>query len=229
MIYTKNFAKKYDRIYGEKFYKDYSNFVKRIVKAKRMKNPVVFDIGCGTGRIIKYFNKWKCFGIEPSKDMARIAEGRNKEATILVGKFNNKIKEKFDVIISTFDTVNYITKDDEIKNFFKDVKEHIKESGVFIFDFNTNEKKIPAIIKKNGFTYYSTIYNNKYWRIKIVSDDGYTEYHRERFYSFNEIERMIKNAGLEISRIYSDFNNKINKPHKEGRIIIVAIRKREYK
>ncbi len=224
MIYAKDFAKKYDQIYGEKFYKDYSSFIKRIVKTKGIKNPTVFDIGCGTGRIIKHFDGWKCFGIEPSKDMAKIAKERNKEASISVGKFNNRVKGKFDVIISTFDTVNYITKDNEIKSFFKNVRKHIKEGGVFIFDFNTNKKKIPAMIKKNGFTYYSTIYNNKYWRIKIVSDGGYTEYHWERFYSFKEIEKLINNVGLKVAEIYSDFNNKIIKPGKEGRIIIVAER-----
>lgn len=143
MIYGKNFAKQYDKIYKERFYKDYSDFIKKIIEKKGINNPSVFDIGCGTGRIIRYFKNWKCYGIDLSEEMVKIARRRNKKASISVGKFNSKIKGKFDVIISTFDTINYILKEKEIENFFKYVKNHITDEGVFIFDFNTKYKKFP--------------------------------------------------------------------------------------
>lgn len=224
MIYGKDFAKQYDKIYKEKFYKNYSDFIKKIVKNRGLKNPLLFDIGCGTGRIIRYFKNWECCGRDPSKEMVKIARERNEKAFISIGIFDSKIKGKFDVIISTFDTVNYIIKDKEIKSFFRNVKNHITDRGIFIFDFNTKHKKIPAIIKKRGFTYNSRVEDN-YWEISIVSKSGYVEKHKERFYDFNEITNIINDAGMQILEIYSDFNKKISKHRKESRLIVVAQKK----
>jgi len=175
MIYGKNFAKQYDKIYKEEFYRNYADFIKKIIRERGIKNPSVFDIGCGTGRIIKYFKDWKCYGIDPSKEMVMIAWGRNKKAFISVGKLNSEIKGKFDVIISTFDTINYILEDKEIETFFKNIKNHITDNGVFIFDFNTKYKKVPATINKEGFVYNSII-KDGYWEINITDNKGYSEH-----------------------------------------------------
>lgn len=222
MIYGKDFAKQYDKIYKEDFYRNYSDFIKKIIKERGIKkNPSVFDIGCGTGRIIKYFKKWRCSGIDPSKEMVKIARDRNKNISISVGKFNSKIRGKFDVIISTFDTINYILKDKEMEAFFKNIKNHITDNGIFIFDFNTKNKKIPSIIQKEGFTYINTV-KNGYWEINVADNKGYSEKHKERFFSFSEIEGFISKTGMRITEIYSNFNKKVSNPKEAGRLILVV-------
>lgn len=226
MIYGKYFAKQYDKIYKEKFYKDYSDFIKRIIKERGIKNPSIFDIGCGTGRMIKYFKNWKCHGIDSSEEMVKIAQEKNKKAFISVGKFNSKIEGKFDIIISTFDTINYILTDREMEIFFENIKNYITDTGVFIFDFNTKYKKIPAVIKKEGFIYNSTV-KNGCWKINITADHGYSEKHKERFYSFEEMENAINKSGMRVVKIYSNFNKRISNPGKSERLILIVENKKE--
>lgn len=221
MIYGKEFAKQYDSIYKESYYREYASFIKRVAAKEGIKKSKVFDIGCGTGRIIKYFKNWKCYGIDPSKEMVKIARGRNKKAFISIGKFNSKIKERFDVVISTFDTVNYILKNKEIETFFKNIKNHISDNGIFIFDFNTKYKRIPSIIEKEGFIYNSTV-KNGHWEINITNNNGYSEKHTERFYSFKEMENVINRSGMKVVKIYSDFNKRILSPGKAERLILIV-------
>jgi SAM-dependent methyltransferase len=50
---------------------------------------------------------------------------------------NFDLKEKFDLIFCVYDTVNHLKDFKAWISLFRCVKNHLSESGIFIFDFNT--------------------------------------------------------------------------------------------
>jgi len=200
-----------------------SETLEKFFKNKNIKNKKFLDMGSGSGiqaeTLAKFTAKKNITCADIDKEVVEFLKARGFHA--IHSNLFSKIKGKFDVIISTLDTVNYILRDKEIETFFKNIKNHISDNGVFIFDFNTKHKKVPAVIKKNGFV-YNNIVKNGHWEIKITSDEGYSEKHTERFYNFEEMKNAIEKAKMKITGIYSDFNNKISGPEKEERLILTV-------
>jgi len=224
------FAFRYDEIYGDKFYHDYAVFIKKIIKKNNIKNVRILDIACGTGKLIKEFTKEyieidKIEGLDSSREMIKIAKSRNKGIKFYNQNLINFYTEKkYNIITCTFDSINYITSKENLDKVFKNIANHLDSNGLFIFDFNTIYKKVKEIITKDNVTYINAI-KGKYWNIKIRMKERnniYKEQHRERLYSLREIKSVLVKNRFEITELYSNFDNKINKTDKYQRLIIVA-------
>ena len=225
-IYKKDFALIYDKIYKDKLYNKYVKFLKKIIKQKRIESPVVLDVACGTGRLIKKLTKEKIKveGLDNSEDMINVAKKNNKGIKFYTRdfiKFN--IDKKYNIIICTFDSINYITNKKDLIKFFKNIKNHLEKEGIFVFDFNTIHKKVKQEIKNSYAVYFSKI-KGRYLSIKIKINNSSIELHKERLYSFKEINKIISKSGLKISSIYSDFRTEIKKPKKEQRLVLITNR-----
>ena len=48
-----------------------------------------------------------------------------------------KLNTKFNIILCTFDSINYLINKNELLKFFKNVKIHLNINGYFLFDINT--------------------------------------------------------------------------------------------
>ena len=225
----KKFASFYDKLCSDKFYKDYANFIKKIIEQKKIKNVRILDIACGTGRLIekvKLIGKnIEIEGVEISKEMLSFAKRRNKKI-----KFYNQEFVKFytggkyNVITCTFDSINYIINKRDLYKTIKNIHRHLDSGGFFIFDFNTIYKKVKEKLIKNEVLCINTI-RDKHWGIQIVIKKGervYKERHRERLYSFGEMKLALAKNGFKITEFYSKFNKKINQPDKHQRLTIVA-------
>jgi SAM-dependent methyltransferase len=104
----------------------------------------VLDIGCGTGFSLEYLKTKGYFslkGIDPSREMIKIA--KSKKLDVKIGGFQDlsKIYEKYDLIlsISALQWVISNKSEIEIKNIIKkiakDLKKILKEDGISIFQF----------------------------------------------------------------------------------------------
>ncbi|PIR71959.1 MAG: hypothetical protein COU42_02960 [Candidatus Nealsonbacteria bacterium CG10_big_fil_rev_8_21_14_0_10_36_24] len=225
-MYKKDFASMYDNIYKDKFYNSYAVFVKRIIKEEKIKKPFILDVACGTGRLINKLNKKnvEIEGLDVSEDMISIAKKNNKSVKFYIQDFVNfYTSKKYNIITCTFDSINYIRNKKNLFKFFRNVNNHLKDGGIFIFDFNTIYKKIAQrTIKQNVF--YITKIKNKYWFITIRIKKGRNfseEKHIERLYLFSEIKPIINKTDFRVVGLYSDFKNKIKNVDKYGRLIIV--------
>lgn len=222
--YKKDFALIYDKLYDEDFYKNYAFFIKKIINKEKIKKPLVLDVACGTGRLIYNLEKQniRTEGLDSSEDMISIAKKRNKKVKFYHQDFINfNIEKKYDIISCTFDSINYITKKENIYKFLKNIKTHLKKEGIFIFDFNTIYKKAKSKLVKNGVIYKSN-FKEKIWRIVIEGDNIQKEKHRERLYSFAEIKEAARKTDFQIIEVYQDFKKRAKKISYRQRLIVVA-------
>jgi len=110
---------------------------KYINELKKLNVKTILDIGCGTGGFMLKAKKagFEVVGIDISEEMINLAKSKGLE---VYHKDLCEFEGKFDACVAIFDVINYMN-DEYLKNFFKCVKNVLKEGGYFlVFDFYEN-------------------------------------------------------------------------------------------
>lgn len=104
------------------------------------KSPLkILDIGCGTGTFAKIakesFTYAQITCLDFAQNMIDVAKLKlsmfEQDVKFLVGDFNNlKIKDEYDVIVSSF-ALHHIQTDEEKKKLYKNIYQALKDKGVF--------------------------------------------------------------------------------------------------
>ncbi|HMS64412.1 MAG TPA: class I SAM-dependent methyltransferase [Ignavibacteria bacterium] len=138
------YAKYYDLLYKDKDYFGESLYISKLIERFRPNSKSILDLGCGTGRhdIIFAENGFQVTGVELSERMIEQANfNKSKAGFISDLNFihhdirNLKLNKKFDIVISLFHVISYQSSNSDLKKAILTAKEHLKEDGLFIFDF----------------------------------------------------------------------------------------------
>lgn len=239
----REFANLYDRLMDDFDYKKWYGYIEDIFK-KYDKPKNILEMACGTGNITYYLG---CAGYELtafdlSEDMLSIAYNKlidlDNVKLLQQDMIDFKIDEKFDSIIATCDSINYITETRDLLTTFENVYSHLKEGGLFIFDINSYYK-LKNIIGNNIFVedrddvFYAwqNYYDEKtdvceFYLTFFESKDGVSysridEVHLERAYKLEEIRELLRKAGFKNVDSYDGFTfNSVNE--KSERINFIA-------
>lgn len=236
------FAKIYDELINEDI--DYDKIGDRILDISKDLNinfEDYLDLACGTGsvslRLSKEFNR--SFAVDLSEDMLREAFEKFKKARIrsrivCQDMTELSLNHKFDLITSVLDSTNYILEDEDLKNYFKGVYNHLKKDGIFIFDINSYYK-LSTILGNNIYTYNSedVFYSwensfedevvNMFLTFFIKDGELYERFeeeHFERAYKEEFIEKLVTSLGFEILGKYDGYSKESVKDQSE-RILYV--------
>lgn len=127
-------------------------------------------------------------------------------------------KAKFDLIYSTFDSVNYLTNKRSLLNLFKEIKLILKDDGIFTFDVSLEKNSLLHVetpVRKgscSGIAFvHETSYNKKnrihknIFKIKI-DNDIYTEVHKQKIYPFELYFDLLDSAGLYVVECMETFS-----------------------
>ena len=182
---------------------------------------IVTDLGCGSGTItikLEQEHGYDCIGIDHSVLM--LDEARNlagEESRILwlnqdITKF--ELYGKCDVFISTTETINHITEEENLRNIFKSQQQYLEKGGLFIFDVGTKEHFESTLGNNVFFEDYddfTLLWANEYdpqTRLStsdmtlFYSEDG-ENYNRadatvfERYYPEEYLENLAKEYDME--------------------------------
>lgn len=160
MSYGK-FAFVYDRLMEDMPYGDWIAFALEAFSRKGMakpggagdgsSNPVVVDLGCGTGSIAipLALQGYRVYGIDLSDAMLSIAEDKSRD--LLAGPRGSvpgpvwlaqdmrewELDEKADAAVSFCDCLNYLTEEEDVAAVFSRTFAGLKPGGVFLFDVHT--------------------------------------------------------------------------------------------
>lgn len=226
-----NFAYIYDKLMYDVNYSAWADYMEKIFHRYDLRPELVLDLGCGTGSLCIELakRKYDMIGIDLSYDMLSCAREKSvqEEQNIL---FLNQDMTEFelygtvDAILCLMDSVNYITKKNDIKKIFKLVRNYLNPGGLFIFDINT-KYKLEQVLGSNVFydvgddiTY---IWQNRYnkntgiceFDLTFFVKEGakyarYEELHEERAYSIDEIKEFIKGSELELLGVFNNLSFK---------------------
>lgn len=241
------FAKIYDELINEDI--NYDEMVERIIDICNSYNLELndyLDIACGTGnvtiRLAKYFKN--IYGVDLSEDMLREAFDKFKESRIK-GKIicqdmtELSLNREFDLITSVLDSTNYITDLNDLQNYFNGVYNHLKSSGLFIFDVNSYYK-LSEILGNNIYTYseeevfytWENVFENNllsmFLTFFVKKGDLYERFeeeHLERAYTEKELEKELEKANLEVLAKFDGYTENYVQANTER--IVYVIKKKQ--
>lgn len=182
------------------------NFRKLIPNVKEKK---ILDLGCGYGENDKYcrdLGAKEILGIDISEHMIKIAEKNNADENIkykvMAMEDISKIKEKFDIVISSL-AFNYVK---DYEKLIKDIYNLLNDNGILIFSIDHPLRiasKFEPWMKKN----YTEINGKWFLLVSDYNREGIREkewngvmvkkYHR----NFSSLINGLVNSGFKIDKI----------------------------
>ncbi|MHC1720629.1 MAG: class I SAM-dependent methyltransferase [Clostridiaceae bacterium] len=242
----KEFAKIYDQLINcDIDYEAWAKFVLDICTVQFISFNDYLDLACGTGNMAEQIcGRFKeCWMVDMSQDMLSEAESKLRSRGIKARFICQDIKElklnkQFDLITCCLDSTNYITRESDLLKYFTNVKQHLKEKGLFIFDINSYYK-LKEILGNNVYNYddekvtyiWENSFNNEiadmYLTFFVKEGDLYRRFdeeHSERAYKDETIEGIINEAGLQL--LYKFDNYELKQPDEETERIVYVLRKK---
>lgn len=132
-----SFAKFYDQSMGDrtKMIKLVEGFIKKYHPSAK----TVFELAVGTGSILEPLSKrYAVSGLDISEPMLKIAKIKVPKARLYnQNMIDFKTKDRFDVIICIFDSINHVLKFSNWEKIFENTHKHLNKNGIFIFDINS--------------------------------------------------------------------------------------------
>lgn len=270
------FAALYDTFMDNVPYGEWSRYLIGLLREYGVDGGLVCELGCGTGSITRRLRDagYDMIGIDLSEDMLDIAReyeaaaaGRsaqggsikqqraakeNEPSNIL---YLNQDMREFELygtvaaIVSLCDSMNYITREDDLRKVFRLVNNYLDPGGIFIFDMNTIHKYRDVIgdttIAENRED-CSLIWENAYQeetglnqyditifqRVEFEDEDEeelfgrIRETHLQRAYTPETIVRLMAEAGLEFVAMYEACTHELVTEHTE-RMYFIAREKHQ--
>lgn len=243
------FAQVYDELMREIDYKQWGDYVFRILLNAKTEMKRVLEFGCGTGNITCELAKkdFEVTAVDLSEEMLTVADEKAERnglsnVRFFMGDMSSfQIAETFDAVVSCCDSVNYLKNVDDVQSFVFCSKDALKSGGLLLFDVNT-PVKFKEIIKDNTFVYdMDNVYcvwenepkfdeNRMDYELSffIKEEDGrYTrheESQRQYIYSVEEIYHALKSADFINIKIYA-FGTFLQGSNECDRVQIVAEKK----
>ena len=198
-----SFAQVYDLFMDDVPYEAWSRYIKSLLEEYGIRDGLVLDLGCGTGRLTRLLSQagYDMIGVDNSVEMlelAREAEIRGEELLEETGFAARQSRQilyllqdmrEFELygtvraVVSICDAVNYITDEAELLQVFRLVNNYLDPRGMFIFDLNTVYKYrelLGEVTISENRREGSFIWNNYYDEESGINEYDLTLFIREK-------------------------------------------------
>lgn len=182
----------------------------------------VLDLGCGTCKLWEEFPKMIQFtGIDSSPEMLEIARKKRISGEFIQSDLLDfDLKDRrFDLILSTHDSLNYLNDEKELKKVFSKIRAHLNPEGLFFFDLSslynfTNHFDGHTFVERvgdykirwiNRFLEESNVLESTLTFSDKKSREEFSEVHRHRYFPRNTIRILLEECGLNLLEEGSDY------------------------
>ena len=220
------YAQFYDLFYKEKEYEKEARFVLAVAEKHGLRSPSsILDLGCGTGgHLVEFARKGlSVAGVDRSHEMIELAMKK-----IAAEKLTAKIRAvqgdvttyrdgaRYDIVVSMFAVMGYLTKTEDLLRGFATAREHLRPSGVFVFDvwfgptvlnelpetriqeFVDKGKSVIRLVRPSLNVVRQTV-DVHYDIFSATSEDTFrriNEVHSMRFFFIEELKVLLASSGL---------------------------------
>ena len=241
-------ASSYDGLMADGSYRKRADWLERLFRKSRIPVHSVLDLACGTGTIACLLAQrgYEVIATDGSVEMLTQAAGK---AAALDGRpplFLHqamprlRLAEPVDAVVSTLDSLNYLTRESAIRETFRRVYRWLKPGGQFIFDVNSPYKlermdgQMYMDETEDSFCVWRTFFSER-TRVCTYQVDLFRlrrdgtwdrdfEEHRERAWTQEELRTYLTDAGFTDIRLTGDLTLRPPKAE-EDRWIVRAARK----
>jgi len=240
-------ASSYDELMVDGSYLKRANWLERLFKKSRIPVKTVLDLACGTGTIACLLAErgYDVIATDMSEEMLIQAAGKaavlEERAPLFLLQSMPKLRlaEPVDTVVSTMDSLNYLTREKDIRETFRRVYRWLKPGGQFIFDVNTPyklrrmDRQMYMDETEESFCVWRTFFSEKTscctYQVDLfqLNGDGtwereYEE-HRERAWTEEQLREYLEEAGFEQITVTGDLSVKAPRVD-EDRVIFRAVK-----
>lgn len=243
-----NITDHYDALMAGVPYHLWVDYLEEILKRLDYQPNTVFDLACGTGSVSELMAErgYDVVGADIAAGMIEVAKRKTAKSGanieyLVQDACELNLGRKFDLVISLFDSLNYITDESKLALAMERVSEHLVDGGYFIFDVNTEYAFAHGFFNQSNIgsgTYPKYVWVSTYDRTSRICSvnmvfeaqepDGtrhqFTEIHEQKAYRMEELDKMLFDAGLETVARYHAY--KFKQPtRRSDRVFFVARKK----
>ena len=225
-------ASSYDGLMADGSYRKRADWLERLFRKSRIPVHSVLDLACGTGTIACLLAQrgYEVIATDASEEMLTQASGK---AAALDGRPplflrqsmpRLRLLEPVDTVVSTLDSLNYLTREKDIRETFRRVYRWLKPGGQFIFDVNSPYKlermdcQMYMDETEDSFCVWRTFFSER-TRVCTYQVDLFRlrrdgtwdrdfEEHRERAWSEEQLRLFLAEAGFEKVTVTGDLTMK---------------------
>ncbi|MCL5104535.1 MAG: class I SAM-dependent methyltransferase [Armatimonadetes bacterium] len=233
----------YDRLMAGVPYNLWVQYIEGLLNRIDYHPLTVLDVACGTGNVSELMadKGYEVVGVDISADMIEVAKSKGSDVEYHVQDIAElDLGRRFDLAISLFDSLNYITDVAQLAEGIRRVGEHLVDGGIFIFDINTEYALSHHFFDQasiGGDCYPKYVWHSDYdhaTRICTVSmtfevmENGksrqFREVHIQRGHSIEELTMMLIHAGFDVLEIFHAY--KFRRPTRRSDRVFFVARKR---
>ena len=141
-------AASYDGLTRDIPYEKYLRFFKTLLRRHGVTATTVLDLACGTGSLSVLLAKhgYEVLGVDRSEEMLTVTAEKameleeNQPFFVAQPMQRLRIPEPVDACVCALDSINYVTKPQDVQKAFRRVYESLRPGGLFVFDINTPYK-----------------------------------------------------------------------------------------
>lgn len=132
------YSRYYDLLYRDKDYAGEAAYVRSLIERTKPGARTLLDLGCGTGRHDALLAElgYSVTGVDRSSEMLEVARasaaklGPEKAPRFEQGDVRTvRLGKTFDVVVSLFHVVSYMTTNADLKQAFRTAREHLAPGG----------------------------------------------------------------------------------------------------
>ena len=208
----------YEYIMRKIDYQTWAKYIYSLVKLNLNSNAKVLEIAAGNCRFANNFSKYfpDLTVTDLSINMLKCDAG-NKLAKVCCDMTLLPFNNKFDLIYSTFDSINYLTSRKKLLTFLKQTAALLSDNGIFTFDASLERNSLIHIKEPyrkgnyNGILFEQRSEYNFETRIHknifsiVDNDKTHLEIHKQKIFPFETYFEMLNNGGLYVKDCFKAF------------------------
>lgn len=237
------FAQVYDDFMDNVPYEEWCDYICGILAEYGIRDGLVLDLGCGTGRMTRLLRQrgYDMIGVDLSGEMLEEARAVETDTSILYLQQDMREFELYGTVravVCLCDSLNYILEPEELRQVFSLVNNYLDPGGIFICDMNTMYKYRQilgdSVICENRerecFTWENyfdeeTCINEYALNLFVQRENGLyermEEFHYQKAYETEQIKELIRDAGLRLLAVYGEGTKEEPEPDCE-RVYFIA-------
>ena len=240
-------AASYDGLMEDAEYRRRAAWLIRLFQKSRIPVKSVLDLACGTGTIACLLAEqgFRVTAVDSSEEMLTQAAAKaavlEDAAPLFLHQAMPRLRltEEVDAVVSTIDSLNYLTSRQDIRETFRRVYRWLKPGGQFIFDVNTLHKlrrmdgQLYMDEAEDSFCVWRTFFSEK-TRICTYQVDLFRrteedlwerdfEEHRERAWTEEELRQFLTEAGFRRVFVTGDMTMRAPREN-DDRVIFRAVK-----
>ena len=136
------FAWVYSKHWADKFLGRALAVMEKLILKELPPHARILDLCCGTGQLARELIErgYGVTGIDGSEEMIRFARDNAPAGEFIIEDARDfSLTDRYDAVISTFDSLNHVMSLDDLEAVFHNVHKALVDGGVFMFDMNMEQ------------------------------------------------------------------------------------------